>query len=212
VPNYACRASDIVFKNRAAGDALRYEAQLDSAEDVGHFAESCATFTRAHYRAGASCVRHALRGNVVCSNRNGDIFAAEGARRYGGSGNACGTANGWADESATGCAQPCPTTLPTTADAPAPAGQPAMAAHGPAPAQPEAPPSAPPAPTVAAQPSPAAPAAAPGANGSSTGDTTVENAPSRGNGGRSKTTNMVIIGVCIAGILGLIGFALKKGS
>jgi hypothetical protein len=211
VPNYACQANDTVFKMREGADQLRYEARLDSSEDVAHFAESCAAFARAHYRSGASCVRHAVRGNVVCSNRGGDIVAAEGARRYGGAGNACGTANGWADENATGCAQPCPSTLPTTADAPSPVGQPTMVAHAPAPAaQPEGAPAPQPAAAPAPTPSPAT-AAAPSANAPRTSDAAIQNAPAP-NAQQLKSVRTVIMVGCIAGILGLIGFALKKGS
>lgn len=209
VPNYACQASDTVFKLREGTDQLRFEARLDSSDDVAHFAETCAAFARQHYRSGGggSCVRHALRGNIVCSNRAGDIVAAAGARRYGGAGNSCGNAGGWADEGAAGCAQPCPSTLPTTADAPSPSGenQAAQAHVAPAPA-PE--PAVAPAPAPAPNPTPVA--AAPSANARqaapSDGATPASAPRDEGlTGGK-----MALMIACLVGIAGLVFFALRK--
>ena len=207
VPNYACLASDVVAKNREGVEGLRFEARLDSPDDVAHFAETCAAAARADYRDGAACVRYALRGNVVCANRGGDIHAAPGAHRFGGARNACGSANGWTDEGVSGCALPCPAALPTTADAPAPStADNAALAHA-------APPTAvapQPAPTPAVAPAlhaPSAPIAAnPPPSASDATATTVPAPPSRGPG---KTVLMI---ACLVGIAALLGFALTRPS
>lgn len=209
VPNYSCQANNIVSKNREGAEDLRLEAQLDSPEQVAQFADACEAAARSNYREGASCVRYALRGNVVCGNRGGDILAAAGARRFGGAHNACGSASGWADEGATGCAQPCPSTLPTSADAPAPSGQMAAGAghDAPAPAPTAAPtPTPAPSPVVVAPPTngnaPVAVAAAAPAH-----DATAPSSPAQNGGGPSKT---LLIVVCLLGIAGLVGFALTR--
>ncbi|MEI8255033.1 MAG: hypothetical protein WCJ30_05110 [Deltaproteobacteria bacterium] len=211
VPNYACPATDVVFKIRQGADGMRYEARLDSPDDVARFATACEAGARANYGEGAACVRRAVRGNVVCGNRNGDIHAAAGARRSVGAGNSCGTADGWTDEGATGCAQPCPTTLPTTADAP-PAGadtpeQPHAAAPPAAPAPTAAvPPTAPPS-TVAQAPSAADAGPVARAATSDTGSEGRARAPAPAE--RSNSSTMIIV-ACLAGIAGLVFFALRR--
>ncbi len=211
VPNYACPASDVVFKIRQGAEGLRYEARLDSPDDVGRFAEACVAAARANYGEGAACVRRAVRGNVVCGNRSGDIHAAAGARRYGGAGNSCGSAEGWADEGATGCAQPCPSTLPTSADAPAPSAntgeQPRVAPPPPAPAQAAALPPPPPPPPAQAAHAPSAADAGPAVRAAAPDSDSQGGTREPTSGGTSSTWIMV---ACLAGIAGLVIFALRR--
>lgn len=205
VPNYACPATDVVFKIRQGAEGLRYEARLDAPDDVARFAQACDAAARANYGEGAACVRHAVRGNTVCGNRGGDVHAAPGARRSGGAGNSCTTVDGWNDDGSTGCAQPCPNTLPATADAP-PAGTdtggPLHAAPAPS--------------LIAAAP---VPPSNPGAQPSSAADAgpvvraTASRRASEGEPGEPASQgnrSTLILIACLAGIAGLVFFALRR--
>jgi hypothetical protein len=129
VPNYACVASDVVFKLRAGDRAISFESSLGTADDVGRFAAQCeeaagrATGKAAGQSggggggdaAGRACAPPQLRDNVICGNRKVDVRLS--GARFAGVGDACGKVEGWSEGDAKGCALPCPSVVPAASSA-----------------------------------------------------------------------------------------------
>ena len=150
VPNYACPVDDRTFKLRAAERELMRELELDDAEALFAFWESCRDAAARHYRQGADCVVHALHDNVICGNTRVDLRSAGDLS---GAANSCDTVEGWSDAGVAACSAPCGS-VPALPALPAPRERIARTA-------PVRPPAMPPEPAPAPRPAEEPPTAAP---------------------------------------------------
>lgn len=153
VPNYACPVDDRTFKVRAAERELLRELELNDAEALFAFWESCRDAAARHYRPGADCVVHALHDNVICGNTQVDLRSAG---ELSGAANTCDTVDGWSDAGVAACSAPCGS-VPSLPSPPAPRERAARAAPGRPPA---VPPEPAPTPPPAEEPPTASPPAA----------------------------------------------------
>ncbi len=116
VPNYTCLANGVTFKTRQGDKSMTFEAQLNSADDVAAYAKECEEEARRRFRAGKSCVAHALASNVVCHNRELDVRALPGGPRLDGIDDSCDKTEGFADSGAKACSKTCPASLPARSE------------------------------------------------------------------------------------------------
>jgi hypothetical protein len=154
VPNYGCLSNDRTAKVRNGDEGMIRETDVNSAAQLGKFAEDCAAAARRAYSDAESCVVRQLHDNTLCGNSELDIEAAAGLARWGGVGNACAKVQGWKDEGSSACSRTCPDTLASPQMPAARVREQAIAGRAAA-----DPPPAEPAPAPAEAPTPPAPAA-----------------------------------------------------
>lgn len=102
VPNYACLASNRVFKRRGEGGRLAFDAKINSPEAMAEFAARCVASAQEHYTGEAGCVKSAIRNTTLCGNTHAGRILSPRV----GADNACDSLKG--ATAALGCTRSCP--------------------------------------------------------------------------------------------------------